>query len=316
MSIGLSIVFTGLCALVGDGDGRPAEILLVDTTGVGEVGGVMLPAHAPTLALSLNDLANPDSSAPTRVVAGRPDAAGRVDQIGLWDLTGSEVRIRVQGAEATGVRFFQPSAGQSAWPQPPRDPDDAAAWRDIRYVANMKDIVPDARIDPALIADGPLPRAAAARIRLDSGLVQGAIPSQKTYRADLFHFTGNAAQTGKRQALTDTIQWTLHADATAVVIEIVPAQGGPAKRLLLAPSARPHRVFVSNLPVDTSAHEDEHAAMSDGARAALHFGAYYKLLMNEPADPPRPALSPASSDRKGAGLMRPFFCPPAVFSRP
>ena len=67
MSIALSIAFTGLCALIGDGDGKPGEILLLDAKGVGEVRGVTLPEHAPTLVVSLNDLANPDSSRPNRV---------------------------------------------------------------------------------------------------------------------------------------------------------------------------------------------------------------------------------------------------------
>src|SRR5439155_16286587 len=103
LSIALSIAFTGLCALIGDGDGKPGQILLLDAKGVGQVRGVALPAHAPTLVVSLNDLANPDSSSPTRVVAGTPNQTGRVDQLGLWDLTGSEVRIRAQGGEGSGL---------------------------------------------------------------------------------------------------------------------------------------------------------------------------------------------------------------------
>ena len=36
MSIALSIAFTGLCALIGDGDGRPGQVLLLDAKGVGQ----------------------------------------------------------------------------------------------------------------------------------------------------------------------------------------------------------------------------------------------------------------------------------------
>ena len=121
MSVALSIAFTGLCALIGNGDGKPAEILLVDTKGVGQVSGVTMPAHAPTLVVSLNDLANPDSSGPTRVVAGTPSQTGRVDQLGLWDLTGTEVRIRPQGGAGVGLQFFRPSRAETSWPEPPRD---------------------------------------------------------------------------------------------------------------------------------------------------------------------------------------------------
>jgi hypothetical protein len=268
--------------------------------------------------VSLNDLANPDSSRPTRVVAGTPGRTGRVDQLGLWDLTGSEVRIRAQGGGGAGLHFFQPSKDETSWPEPPRKAQDPASWRDLRFVANMKALVGDGRVDPAFTgndaAQSRLPRSVAARIHLDAGLLQGAIPSQETYRDDLFEFRSNGSARSLPQALTDTIQWTLQTEAAAVVIEITPVGGGPAKRLLLAPSAAPHRLYVSNLPAENPSHADAHQAMTDEEMGALHFGAYYSLLLNEPADKPLPALWHPPSDRKGAGV-RPVLCPPAQFTR-
>ncbi len=319
MSIALSVAFTGLCALIGDGDGKPGQILLLDASGVGEVRGITLPAHSPTLVVSLNDLANPDSSRPTRVIAGTPGRTGRVDQLGLWDLTGSEVRIRAQGGGGTGLQFFRPSKDETSWPEPPRDVRDPASWRDLRFVADMKTLVGDGRIDPAFTgnddsAQNRLPRSVAARIHLDAGLLQGAIPSQETYRDDVFEFRSDGSERTLRQALTDTVQWTLQTEAAAVVIEITPVGGGPAKRLLLAPSATSHRLYVSNLPMENPSHADAHHAMSNEDMGALHFGAYYKLLLNEPADKPLPALWRPLGDRKGAGV-RPVLCPPAQFTR-
>jgi hypothetical protein len=320
MSIALSIAFTGLCALIGDGDGKPGEILLLDTRGIGQVGGIALPAHAPTLVVSLNDLANPDSSGPTRVIAGTPSHTGRVDQLGIWDLTGSEVRIRTQGGGGSGLQFFQPAKHETSWPESPRDPKDPASWRDLRFVANMKALVGDGRVDPAFTSNGDpvqsvLPRSVSARIHLDAGLLQGAIPSQETYRDDVFEFRSAKSEHTLRQALTDTVQWTLQTDAAAVVIEIIPVGGEPTKRLLFAPSATPHQLFVSNLPAENSSHSEAHHAMSDEEMSAVHFGAYYTLLLNEPADRPLPELWQAVGGRKGAGLVRPQFCPPALFSR-
>ena len=319
MSIALSIAFTGLCALIADGNGTPGQILLLDAKGVGEVGGVTLPDHAPTLVVSLNDLANPDSSRPTRVVAGRPSQTGRLEQLGLWDLTGAEVRIRAQGGESTGLQFFRPSKDETSWPDAPRDANNPASWRDLRFIANMKALVGDDRIDPALAGNDDsvgnvLPRSVAARIHLDAGLLQGAIPSQETYRDDVFEFRSHESGRSLRQPLTDTIQWTLQAEAAAVVIDITPVGGGPARRLLLAPSATPHRLFVSNLPAENSSHASAHQAMSGEEMGALHFGAYYKLLMNEPADKPLPELWHPDG-RRGAGLAGPVLCPPAMFSR-
>jgi hypothetical protein len=183
----------------------------------------------------------------------------------------------------------------------------------------MKALVGDGRIDPALTgSDDPanhLPRSVAARIHLDAGLLQGAIPSQETYRDDLFEFRGDGSASNVRQALTDTIQWTMQTEAAAVVVEIIPVGGGPAKRLLLAPSATPHRLYVSNLPAENPSHSDTHEAMGDEAMNALHFGAYYSLLLNAPTDKPLPELWHPLSGRKGSGFARPIFCPPAVFSR-
>jgi len=254
MSGSLSIVFTGLCALVGNGDGRPADMLLLDAPAVGEVRGVTLPAHAPTLVVSLNDLANPDTSAPTRVIVGRTEPSGRAEQLGLWDLSASEVRIRAQGGAAGGVRFFRPDEGATSWPEPPEEVNDPAAWRDIRFVADMEALVGDGRIHPMFLQedDGSgngLPRAIATRIHLDAGLIEAAIPSQATYRDDRFEFRGEGSGAAVRQALTDTAQWSLHTEGAAVAIDIVPVDGGPVRRLLLAPGDVTHRLYVSNLPV-------------------------------------------------------------------
>jgi hypothetical protein len=320
MSVSLSIAFTGLCALIGDGDGKPGQILLLDAIGVGQVGGVTLPEHAPTLVVSLNDLANPDSSAPTRVVSGRPTQTGRVDQLGLWDLTGSEVRIRVQGGGRAGLQFFRPRRGETSWPEPPRKSHDPAAWRDLRFVPNMTTLSGDGRIDPALIMNedatrGSLPRSVATRVHLDAGLMEAAIPSQETYRDDLFEFRTHGSERTLRQAMTDTMRWTLQTEAAAVVIDITPVGGGQPKHLLLAPSATPHRLFISNLPAENPSHTDVHATLSAEQMAALHFGAYYKLLLNEPADQPLPMLWHPTSGRKGTGFIRPAHCTPAMFSR-
>ncbi len=319
MSVSLSVVFTGLCALVGDGNGGPGEVLLLDARNVGQVRGVTLPVHAPTLVVSLNELANPDSSNPSRVFVSRAGSTGRVEQLGLWDLTGSEVRIRAQGEEKTGLRLFKPAQDETSWPQPPRDVNDPDSWRDIRYVADMTTLVGDGRIDPAVVGDGDssgggLPRSVAARIHLESGLLEGGIPSQASYRDDLFEF--RSSQGTHRQAMTDTVQWTLESGATAVAIDIIPAGGGPAKRLLLAPSATPHRINISNLPLEDSSHADIHEAVSDEAMVALHFGAYYNLLLNEPVHRPLPTPWRPLDEQKGSGFGRPFFCGLAKFSRP
>ncbi len=330
MSVALSIAFTGLCALVVDGNGRPADVLLVDAKGVGEVGGMVLPAHAPTLVVSLSSLANAQTSSPTRVVTawpGRgsssssPDSRGfrEAEQIGFWDLTGSEVRIRVEGREGAGVALFQPLGGESSWPEPPRDVNDPASWRDIRFVANMKSLAGDGRVETApSTAEGglaeTLPRGVAARIHLDAGRLEAGMPSRPTFRHEVFEFRGAAGESRLRQALTDTFRWSLDADVSTVVIEIVPLAGGAPKRLVLTPNATPHSLFISNLPAENQL-ADAHHAMSDEDMGALHFGAYYALLMRQPSDRPlpRPWVAPVAG--RATGLGGTIFCPPAMFSR-
>lgn len=321
MSVALSVVFTGLCALVTDGDRAPGQILLVDAKGVGEVGGVMLPEHAPTLVVRLGALANAATSSPTRIITtGIPDplaASASADQIGLWDLTGSEVRIRMQGREGTGLELYTPADGETAWPQPPRDSNDPASWRDLRFVASMKALTGDGRIDPALVATRQdpattLPRAVATRIYLDTGRLEAGIPSQELHRGEVFEFRGSGGPR-LRQALTDSIRWNIEADTAALIVEIVPVAGAPVKRLVFTPGATPYSVFVSNLPAENTAH-DAHQGKGSEQMAALHFGAYYKLLMNQPKDQPLPWLL-RPEQRKATGLGRPAFCGAVLFSR-
>jgi hypothetical protein len=269
--------------------------------------------------MSLNDLANPETSAPTRVVSGTRGPSGTVEQLGLWDLTGSEVRVRVPGGPSEGLRFFRPAAGASSWPQPPRAGHDPEAWRDLRYVPSMATLLGDGRIDPALVvedgsANRSLPRSVAARVHLDGGLIEGAIPSQASYRDQVFEFRVPGSDRVLRQAMTDTMRWTLRADATAVVIEIVPVGGGQPKQLLLAPSATMHDAFISNLPAENPAHA-AHATLGAEEMAALHFGAYYSLLLTKPADRPVPVPRDESAGRKAAGLIRPASCHAAIFTR-
>jgi hypothetical protein len=321
MSVALSVVFTGLCALVADGDRGPGQVLLVDARGVGEVGGVVLPPHAPTLVVSLGDLANAETSQPTMVVVaglGHGSAPPATEQVGLWDLTGTEVRIRVQGREGTGLELYRPSEGASSWPEPPRDVNDPSSWRDLRFVASMESLVGDGRIRPDLVASDAarpgLPRSVASRFHLDSGRLEAGIPSEDVHRDDVYEFRGAGGELRLRQAMTDTMRWSLEAETSAVIVEIIPVAGGPTRRLVLAPSPAPHTLFVSNLPADTGPHGAHHG-VNDADLGALHFGAYYKLLRDEPDDPPMPRIGVLRPARKGAGLRRTSFCGGALFRR-
>lgn len=314
MGIGLSIVFSGLCALVTDGATGSGQVVLVDTRSLGEVGGVPLPAHAPTLVLGLGSLVNPELSGPDRVVADWPGSGGSVGQVGLWDLTGSDVRIRVQGREASGLRIFSQAEGQSSWPEPPRASDDPSYWRDIRYVADMESITGDGRIDPAFLVNAAegLPRGVAARIHLDDGLIEAGLPSREEFRDALFEFASNGRRAGIRQALTDTLHWSHETSAEIVVIEIASASGGPVRRLMLKSRVEPHRLLIGNLPSHDADVHAQHAPL-DETIAGLHFGAYYALLRHQPDSRPTPRLL-SSQDRRSTGGWTGPICPPARFA--
>jgi len=110
------------------------------------------------------------------------------------------------------------------------------------------------------------------------------------------------------------MRWGLEADTSAVIVEIIPVSGGPAKRLVFGPGATPHSLFVSNLPAENGAH-DTHRMVSDEEMGVLHFRAYYKLLKNEPVDQPLPRLWRDSDARKGGGMKNRPICGGAVFRR-
>lgn len=324
MSVALSIVFTGLCALVTDGGGRePGQVLLLDAKGAADAGGVGFPQHTPMLVASLRDLANPDSSGPTRVVLG-PDPAGGdplsgVTQIGIWDLTGSVVRVRVPGRRPSKLEQYQPADGTSSWPEPPRVVNDARSWRDIRFVPSLNLLVDDARLRPALVSsieETVLPDGIAGRVVLEGGSVEAGLPSEEAYRSQVLEFRGAGGTSRLRQAVTDTLRWNLERDDGPIVVEVIPVSGGPVKRLVFAAAATPRRVFVSNLPSDNGSGHAGHAhAGLDERLAAPHFDAYYALLEERPADPPVPRVSAAPTGRRGTGLMRPLICTPIRFDR-
>ena len=299
MGIGLSIVFTGLCALVTDADGGSAQVLLVDAQGIGEVGGVVLPEHAPTLVVALDGLANAETSRPTRVVMAGP-AAGSIDaadgralagQVGLWDLTGSEVRIRVQRGAESGLRVFRSDGASCRGRSRP-------ATGTTRMRGATSGLLPTWGRSRATGASTP--RWSLDRQRKSKGpfLVPSrrgsfSIPGSSKRRPrvekpadrdDAFEFRDKSGAPRLRQALTDTIRWSLATDAGTVLIEIVPATGGEVKRLVFSPRATTPTVFISNMPAQNAAIATHHA-VSDEEMAALHFGAYYKLLRNEPAQP-------------------------------
>jgi hypothetical protein len=112
--------------------------------------------------------------------------------------------------------------------------------------------------------------------------------------------------------MTDTIRWSLDADTAVVIVEIIPVAGGAVKRLVLDSSAAPHELFVSNLPADDGSRNSQQAH-AHGLPAALHFGAYYELLMRKPSNRPLPSIWAAPAERRGAGHGRPQFCGPALF---
>ena len=62
-------------------------------------------------------------------------------------------------------------------------------------------------------------------------------------------------------------------------------------------------------------HFKDDISLSDEEMGALHFGAYYELLMREPAERPLPRLWRPPVARKATGLSGTILCPPAMFSR-
>jgi hypothetical protein len=325
MSVAVSIVFTGLCALV-TGDQRPAQVLLVDARGVGQVSGVNLPEHAPVLVARMSGIANAGSSNPTRVVSAWPGRGSELaalpgrgfgvpDQVGIWDLAGTEIRIKVQGEGDGRVELFRPPGGKSSWPMPPQSVDDLESWRDIRFIPDLRSLGGDGRIAPELVDDAPsgtLPSRLASRLRFDSGRFESGIPTQKSFRESVFEFASGGRAPRLRQALTDTLRWTIDTEAP-VVIEIIPVDGGRVSRLVMTPGSSPHEIFVSNLPAENVSPEHHHA-VSEDEMAALHFGAYYALLNHPPDERPLPRQLPVIRNRRAAGLTGSTLCPPGNFS--
>jgi hypothetical protein len=316
----LSIDISGMCGLVHDRARARTDVIFLDTS----VLGLRMPKHTAFLVANLRDVMNlTKDTRPTTVLATPSPSGSGVEQMGLWDLTDQQVSIRRPGgAEAAGgLRLNRPEGPEAVPVGLPRDVNDPQEWRDLRYVAQMERICGTGRIADAIANQAEVPPVVAGRLRLAEGVLEGAIPSQEDYRGVVFKFAGGHGRPAVSQPLTDTVSWKLSTESVAlgnyVTIDIVPLRGGTvreARTLLIAQRGRPCRLSISNLPAENPSDANTHHAMSDQEMSALHFGAYYKLLLNEPVDKPLPELWHQRMGHKGAGLGRPSFCPPAMFS--
>ena len=316
MSAALSIVFTGLCALAADGRG-PSQVLLVDAKGV--VPG--MPAHAPTLVVDLRDLANPDTSAPTRVVLGPALGRRRSDpgrHMGPDGSRGARPRTRARPVESGAV----PACRRRLVVAEP-----AEGRRRPAVVARRSLHPTDER--PRLGGSDPpvaprAPRRHARRLPTRRGR-----PRRHRRRA-------GGGRTAKREGLPRTglrVPRRPRGAAAAAGHDrhrsLERRQSGRADRRRdhprggrvretprLRPSATPRRVFVSNLPADNGAGHEEHAhVVTDTSVMALHFGAYYELLEHAPADRPIPTLARVAPTRRATGMARPLICSPVLFDQ-
>jgi hypothetical protein len=317
----LSIDITGMCGLVHDRARARTEVIFVDTS----VLGSGMPKHTPILMANLRDVMNPpEDSKPTTVIAVPSSSGSGVEQMGLWDLTDQQLSIRRPGGDeaAGGLRLNRPEGADALPVGLPRDVDDPEQWRDLRYIVQMENVCGQGRIADAIASLTEVPPVVAGRLRLAEGVLEGAIPSQENYRGVVFKFAGTHGRPTFSQPLTDTVCWRPSTESAAlgnyVTIDIVPLRGGTAREartLLISQRGRPCRLSISNLPARNPSDAIAHHAMSDEEMSALHFGVYYKLLLNEPAEKPLPALSRPLHGRKGTGLIHTSFCPPARFSR-
>jgi hypothetical protein len=324
----LSIEITGLCGLVHDRKRAMTEVLFIDTT----VFGAQIPRHKPVLIANLRDVMNPsEDSKPTTIVAVPSATGSGVEQVGLWDLTDQQVSItRPGGSEAArGLRLNRPDGVDVSPIGLPKDVDDPQEWRDLRYIIEMEKLCGQGRVANALLSQDPgpdervgqseVPQVVAARLRLAEGVLEGAIPSRETYRGVMYKFPPAGNRPAFSQPVTDTVCWRLSTASTMgnyVAIDIVPLRersGLKSRTLMIAQRGRPCRLSISNLPAENRSSGHAHHAMSDEEMGALHFGAYYKLLMNEPLDTPLPEVW--RDRRRGVGLSASVLCPPAMFTR-
>jgi hypothetical protein len=329
-SYDLSIDITGMCGLVHDRARTRTEVIFVDTSALGP----RIPKHTPVLIANLRDVMNPPQDSKPSSVVAVPSASGSgVEQLGLWDLTDQQVSIRRPGGiEATGgLRLNKPERVDEAPIGLPRDVNDPEEWRDLRYVAQMESICGQGRVAAAVssydnssdqsAAQKEIPRIVAGRLRLGEGVLESAIPSQEAYRGVMFKFPRTQSRPAFSQPLTDTVSWKLAVDSAVygnyLTIDLVPLRGSSAqpRTIMISRQGRPCRLSISNFPSLNPPHASDHDTMSMKDMGALHFGAYYALLLNEPTDKPLPEISQPMDGRKGSGFGRPFFCSPAMFSR-
>ena len=210
--------------------------------------------------------------------------------------------------------------GASSWPEPPRDANDPEAWRDLRFVADMRALAGDGRIDPALVdaTDWPtklpssrvLPRESISNGGRSRGRPSRARRPTATMCSSFGRWARAAASTGADRHdpldLESDCCRGRHRDRPAWPVD-------PSSASCWRAAQRRTRVFVSNLPAENSprAHSRRLERRADG-------GASLRRLLQAAAGTSRRTGPSAACGRRvpgaATGAWGPVICPPAFFT--
>lgn len=291
----LVLDFYGLSAVVFSGSPLVLDVLMIDgmQTKLNQV-------HHPRLR---TDRKHIDGSNPTKE-SGEEDVSF-LEKLPFWDLKGHRVTLESPGAPAM-TRVAR--EGGVPGPAPGTDP---AAQADLSWLARMPRIpaAGKGRIDPKLMAESPLAGKVAARLRFTTG--QASARFDSPFQNVVWRIASPGSSAVERAI--GQLRLTIPVTTDSVTFNLEPLDGGPLKRVVLAPSPTGDTlVAFRNVP-------EKHKCVDSEVRNLTHFAAFYELLAPEDqsGQTPFPVCPEPACQLRCVGLGgEPVYCPTSEYDPP
>jgi hypothetical protein len=291
----LSIILTGICAVVPTDSGKKAYVLMPNARAHGSHGGGgYIPGHVPFIQWPKDD---------SRIHI--EDTSLKSFQC-LSDYFSAETYVLIlAGADDLDGYVVDVAAAEGSLPAEPFSLDTLS-------MVDMAKIVPEPQIDPVLVADfDPDPARIAVRMRLETGSVSA--PQTPHYRGEST-FKPRALKPTYHGKFLQEIEWKRKGlnDSNSLGHPMVYGlrrsllgKAEPKLVITITSDGNPVTLLMGNAPLE----DILETGVGKKEIVDEHFALFYSLLDVPPADMPLPHLASAHDLQAHAGGSN---CPPTV----
>lgn len=316
MSFVLKIYFFGMIAFVPNTDGRQMTALVIDARpGFHASDGTAFPSHYPVLLARAGSCKGncqedaqrvADHLFGTGTLLNPAFTRGELKKIvgeggGTWELDGEHITLqagttRRSGATLQVVRNRRPETTREAGGSSAVTlPKNLAEAEDFSWVAEIKEIVPEARkVDPDCLKEKPEKGLVVGRVKLEEGTLKTHRLIQ--FKEDIPRFifqplSASAPTTSYSQGLADWTVAEIPITGCEVTINSRDFATGETRSMTLGPSDCQGgneivEVAVMNVPDPSKRHDHPSARgnrANDPQAVGTHFELYYELAQTRPS---------------------------------